>query len=187
MRFGRPPASRTGRAVAFLATALVFLCVPTAALAAEPFQKDRTSLPASVTGGETADSAETAAGGGGGSLVRMIVGLAVVIAVIYGVHWLLKTYGKAKGTQSDGRMNVVATTTLAPNRALHLVRIGEELVLVGSAEHGVTPVRVYAADEARRLSQVLAADDPTPLREPASGGPFLLRVVEDVRRRTARR
>lgn len=108
----------------------------------------------------------------------MIVGLAIVIAVIYGIYWLLKAYGRSKGggLRDDGRMNVLATTTLAPNRSLHLVRVGDEVVLVGSAEGGVSPLRVYSAEEARRLD----ADSLQPVA-PQRGS-----LIEELRKRTAR-
>jgi flagellar biogenesis protein FliO len=48
-------------------------------------------------------------------------------------------------------MTVIASTPLAQARSLHLVRVGEELVLVGAAEQSVTPIRVYSAEESRRL------------------------------------
>ena len=40
---------------------------------------------------------------------------------------------------------------------MHLVRAGDEVVLVGVGEHGVTPIRTYGEDEARALG--LIADD----------------------------
>jgi flagellar protein FliO/FliZ len=40
---------------------------------------------------------------------------------------------------------------LGPNRSVHLIRAGRELVLVGSAEHGIVPIRTYSEDEARSL------------------------------------
>ena len=45
----------------------------------------------------------------------------------------------------------VATLPLGTNRALHLVRAGGEIVLLGAAEHSVTPIRRYSEDEARAL------------------------------------
>jgi flagellar protein FliO/FliZ len=83
----------------------------------------------------------------------MIAGLAIVLAVIYAVYWLLKTYGKSKrgGDSNDERLTVLGTTTLAPNRSLHLVRVGQEVLLLGSAEQSVTPIRTYSVDELRRL------------------------------------
>jgi len=91
-------------------------------------------------------------GAGGGGIVRMIVGLAVVIGVIYGLHWILKQVKTGREQRSTGGgLDVLSTLQLAPGRALHLVRAGSEIVLVGTGEHGVTPVRVYSEDEARML------------------------------------
>ena len=94
----------------------------------------------------------TKVGASGGSIVRTIVGLAVVIGVIYGLTWVLKQVksNKTAGTTGTG-LETVATLPLGQNRSLHLVRAGDELVLVGAGEHGVTPIRTYTEAEARAL------------------------------------
>lgn len=91
-------------------------------------------------------------GASGGSIVRTIVGLAIVIGVIYGLTWVLKQVksNKTAGTTGSG-LETVATLPLGQNRSLHLVRAGDELVLVGAGEHGVTPIRTYTEAEARAL------------------------------------
>ena len=81
--------------------------------------------------------------GGGGSIVRALVGLVVVLGAIFGVHWLLKKWGGSRMQGAAGRsgiIDVVATTTLAQGRALHVVRVGEELVLVGATEQSITRI-----------------------------------------------
>jgi flagellar protein FliO/FliZ len=89
-------------------------------------------------------------GASGGSIVRTIVGLAVVIGVIYGLTWVLK---QVKNSKTDGAagtgLETLATLPLGANRSLHLVRAGAEIVLVGAGEHGVTPIRTYTEAEAR--------------------------------------
>jgi flagellar protein FliO/FliZ len=91
-------------------------------------------------------------GASGANIVRTIVGLAVVIGVIYGLHWILKQVKTGREQQSTGGgLDTLSTLQLSPGRALHLVRSGSEIVLVGSAEHGVTPIRIYSEDEARAL------------------------------------
>ena len=82
-------------------------------------------------------------GGGGGSVMRGILGFVVVLGSIYGIHWLLKKWGQSRlqgVTGSAGVIDVVATTPLAQGRALHLVRVGEELVLVGATEQSITRI-----------------------------------------------
>ena len=100
-----------------------------------------------------------------GSLVRTIVGLAVVIGVIYGVAWMLRQVKASKEERTSGRgLSSEATLALGPNRALHLVRAGNELVLVGVAEHGVTPLRTYSEEEARAVG-LIEDDDVIDVRE----------------------
>lgn len=92
---------------------------------------------------------------GGGGIVRTIVGLAVVIGVIYGLHWILKQVKTGREQRSTGGgLDILSTLQLGPGRALHLVRSGSEIMLVGSAEHGVTPIRVYSEEEARTLGLI---------------------------------
>lgn len=111
------------------------------------FHVDKTPLPSSVTGGGNGDTSVSSPSTTG-TIARTVVGLAIVLAVIYGIYWLLRTTNKSRKTVGDGQIEVLATTPLASNRALHLVRSGDELILVGSAESGITPLRVYQASEA---------------------------------------
>lgn len=116
-----------------------------------------------------------AAGGGSSSLVRTIVGLAVVIGVIYGVAWVLKQVKASRESRDAGfGLQSAATIALGPNRSLHLVRAGRELVLVGVAEHGVTPIRTYTEEEARAVGLLRDSDEagaaPPDGSAPPSGG-----------------
>jgi len=147
--------------------------------------RDTTPLPASISRPGTAGAHHVAASSG--VFVRTGVGLVVVVALIYGVYWLLKRYAGSKGGgRSDGRMQVIATTALAPNRSLHLVSVGDELVLVGSAEQGVTPIRVYADDEAEILRARLDGEPP-PLRPSNGFGGGWSGLVTELRARTVRK
>ncbi|MFL5963104.1 MAG: FliO/MopB family protein [Gaiellaceae bacterium] len=184
---GRPRRSHAVALVAFAASLLVV--APQSAAAASGFQRDNTPLPAGVT---HANTAAVSHGTGSGPFFRMVVGLAIVLALIYVVYRLLKRFSNREATVRDiGAMSIVATTQLSPARALHLLRVGDELVLVGSAEHGVTPIRVYSAEEARRLE----VDSPSPPRSLAPAafrvdeqpGGFVSNMLEELRRRTVRR
>ncbi len=125
---------------------------------------------------------------GSSSLVRTIVGLAVVIGVIYGVAWVLKQVRAAKGASDAGfGLQSEATIALAPNRSLHLIRAGRELVLVGVAEQGVTPIKTYTEAEARAVG-LLAPDDPGEDEPRAPGGIALPSggLIARIRNATAR-
>jgi flagellar protein FliO/FliZ len=112
---------------------------------------DGEKTPLGLDGSGGTGGAQTV-GASGGSIVRTIVGLAVVIGVIYGLTWVLKQVkaNKTSGAAGSG-LETIATLPLGQNRSLHLVRAGDELVLVGAGEHGVTPIRTYTAEEARAL------------------------------------
>jgi flagellar protein FliO/FliZ len=106
---------------------------------------------------ETVKAAQSGASPTGGSLVRTIVGLAIVLAVIYGLYWVLKQLKASKQDSASGAgLESLATLPLGTNRSLHLVRAGGEVVLLGSAEHGVTPIRRYSEAEAHALGLIAA-------------------------------
>jgi flagellar protein FliO/FliZ len=113
--------------------------------------------------------AKTAGGSGGGGIVRTIVGLAIVIGVTYGLYWVLRQVKSSKETSASGHgLSAVATLPLGPNRALHMVRAGREVVLVGAGENGVTPIRTYSLEE---LESAGLLDPPDDLGGSEPGGP----------------
>ncbi len=113
------------------------------------------------------DASQAAGPSAGGGLVRTIVGLAIVIAVIYGLYWVLKQVKSSREERASGQgLGTLATLPLGPNRSLHLVRAGGEIVLLGVGEGGVTPIRTYGEHEARALG--LIGDDED---EQTPGGP----------------
>jgi flagellar protein FliO/FliZ len=130
----------------------LFLLAP-AALAA-----DGERTPLKLSDPDAAPS--QAAGSTGGGLVRTIVGLAIVIGVIYGLYWILKQVKAAREESATGdSLTTLASLPLGTNRSIHLVRAGNEIVLVGAGEHGVTPIRTYSEAEARALGLLPADDD----------------------------
>ncbi len=145
---------------------------------------------------QTQHSASTP-GASGGSLVRTFVGLAIVLAVIYGLYWILKQVKASReaGASGSGLANL-ATLPLGPNRSVHLVRSGREYVLVGASENGVTPIRTYSEEEA--LGAGLIGQDveydaegdelaaPAPAR-PQKSGILIKDILNEMRRRTVRK
>ena len=149
-------------------------------LAPASFAADGEGTPLNLGDEAKGEAAQTAAGGGGG-LVRTIVGLAVVIGVIYGLYWVLKQVKASREESASGEgLQTLATLPLGTNRSIHLVRAGHEIVLVGAGEHGVTPIRTYSEAEARALG-LLADETAEPVEEakPARGG-----LIDELRRRT---
>jgi flagellar protein FliO/FliZ len=131
--------------------AAVLGCLLTAPVA---FAADGENTPLDLPSGSPSKAASSA-GPGGGSIVRTIVGLAIVIGVIYGLTWVLRQVKASKSTAASGAgLETLATLPLGTNRTLHLVRAGDEVVLLGAGDGGVTPIRTYSEQEARALGLV---------------------------------
>src|SRR5947209_10395909 len=90
-------------------------------------------------------SAHSSTSSGSGSLVRTFVGLAIVLAVIYGLYWVLKQVKSGRSEKASGSgLSSVSTLPLGTNRSLQVVRAGSDFVLLGVCEHGVTAIRTYS-------------------------------------------
>jgi flagellar protein FliO/FliZ len=169
------------RTTAFLAACASMLLAAPPVLAASSSESTPLNLPA-------VDQHAASSGGGGGGLVRTFVGLAIVLAVIYGLYWVLKQVKASRESAASGQgLESVATIPLGPNRSLHLVRAGRELVLLGVSEQSVVPIRSYGEDEARALGLLdrgaFEDDEPT---APASGGAVLRDVLARLQQLTVR-
>src|SRR5215211_3008423 len=165
------------------------LLLAPAALAA-----DGESTPLNLPAAEPAKQAATASTGGG--LVRTFVGLAIVLAVIYGLYWVLKQVKASRETAASGNgLQSLASVPLGANRSMHLVRAGEEIVLVGVSEQAVVPIRIYREAEARAAGlleapadvdgdgEVVAAAKRT---APPTPGAFVRDVLTRLQQRTVR-
>jgi flagellar protein FliO/FliZ len=178
-----PASAATGPQQAAVKAAAVKHAATHAKQKAPAFHEDKTPLDPGVASAGTAKGKAPSVGSAGADVIRTIVGLAVVLGVIYGVYWLLKSHARAKSGRADERIGVIATTPLAPNRSLHLVRAGDELILVGATDHSITPLRVYTSEEAI-LVEGGAAD--APLQLPAATPSGRESFLEVLRKRTAR-
>ncbi len=121
---------------------------------------------------------------GGASIVRTIAGLFIVIAVIYGIAWILKQAKKGKNRPTGQGLSQVASLPLGSGRSVTVVRAGREVIVVGVAENGVTPLRTYSEEEALALGiDVPAAEESSaPEASDVSGG----RMLNTLRRMTVR-
>jgi flagellar protein FliO/FliZ len=101
----------------------------------------------------------------GGAMIRAVIGFAVVIGVILVIAKMLKAnqrrqqgLGPRRRGQATGIVEVLSSTPLGPNRHLHMVRIGSEVILVGAGEGGITPLRTFDETEAISIG-VLESED----------------------------
>jgi flagellar protein FliO/FliZ len=141
--------------------------------------------PASKHGGEalplnfpaTTGSSHTSSGGA--SIVRTIVGLLIVIAVIWGLTWILKQVKTGRETRTAGSgLTTLATLALGSGRTLHLVRAGRDYLLVGSAEHGVAPIHRYTEEQARDAGLLDLPEPPSAGERRGKAGGSRIRPIQ---------
>jgi flagellar protein FliO/FliZ len=110
--------------------------------------------------GSSTTSSHTSSGSA--SIVRTIVGLAIVLAVIWGLSWILRQVksGRDPRVTTTG-LTSVAALTLSSGRSVHLVRAGNDYLLLGSAEHGLMPIHRYTEQQALEAG-LLSSEEPPP-------------------------
>lgn len=164
------------RLLAAATASLVAVLMLTASASAAGFKRDQTPLNLGSGGSGTVHSSS------GGAFARLGLGLVLVVALIFGIYWFMKRSGRSRagGGKLRGGIDVVATAPLGPNRAVHLLRVGDELVLVGAAEGGVRPIKVYSGSEADALAEALDPSGPLRPAQPSRN------LIDELRRRTAR-
>ncbi len=169
--------SRAGAtATAVLGACLLALAAPDAVLAAGAA---KATGAATATGENTplnlgsSSSTSSHTSSSGASIVRTIVGLAIVLAVIWGLSWILRQVkaGRDPHVSSEG-LTSVAALNLSSGRSVHLVRAGNEYVLLGSAEHGVVPIHRYTEEQARSAGLLSVAEEAQPRRRTPREGRY---------------
>jgi flagellar protein FliO/FliZ len=90
----------------------------------------------------------------------MVLVLAVVVAGIYGVFFLLRKTGKPKEKQS-GSIRILGSTTLGSSRYLHIVAVGRQVFLVGTGEGGVSLLSEITDHETIDSLMLEASNKPT--------------------------
>ena len=109
-------------------------------------------------GQDAAATTVRAPGVGTWDFVRMLVVLALVVGLIYGLFWLLRRGARMK-TPENEMIRVLGSRSLAGNRALHLVEVGRSVYLVGAAENGVNLVAEVKDQETLDAIRIQAAEE----------------------------
>ncbi len=105
--------------------------------------------------------------------LALVLRLGLVIGVIWGAVYAMRWYTRRAGGERPGvvrALDILETRTLGPNRALHVVRVGERAVVIG-----VTPERISTLmqiDEPEVLERLELTSSGTP-RAVASFGALL--------------
>ncbi len=151
----RPRHPRRTAAVRPIAATLALAALALTALAGPALGATTTAPadPESLPIPEGSSSPGNLSGGAGDTLMRLGLGLVVVVGLIALVWYVLKRVQRSRypaldsGGKSGALIDVVSTTSLGPNRALHIVRVGEEILLVGSTDHAVTALTRLGTDD----------------------------------------
>jgi len=83
--------------------------------------------------------------GAGVYLLKMALMLVVVLGLAVGFLYLLRRF--VPGPGRGRRIQVVETVTMEPRRSLHLVKIGDRVLLVGSTDGGMSLLAEFTEDE----------------------------------------
>ena len=119
--------------------ALFLLCLIAAGLAAgeAPFLSDaewNSARPAAPSGP------------GMGAIAGILASLVGVIALALALAWAVKRFGLQRVLPGRGRhIEVVESVGIGPKRSVTLLRLGDQVLVVGQAEHGVTHLATLPA------------------------------------------
>lgn len=91
-----------------------------------------------------------------GNLVQMVVGLGVVIALLIACLWLIRHLSAPRGSAAAA-IKVLGATALGPRERVVLVRIGDEVLVLGVAPGRVSTLHRMSAESLQNAS--LAADN----------------------------
>jgi flagellar biosynthetic protein FliO len=100
-----------------------------------------------------------------GLAVDMAVKLAVVLALAYGLLALLRRYTLGPQQGRVGQLQVLEQSTLAPNRAIYLVRAGDRQLLLGVTPTQITTLTTWEHAPAAQPEFSLPASPATSLAE----------------------
>lgn len=109
-----------------------------------------------------------------GQIVQLLLGLGLVVALIFGLAWLLRRLQNQAGPRGNQAIQLLASQPLGARERLLLVQVGQEQVLLGLTAGRITPLHVLrepvvlpagtaaTPDFARRLQELLGRDKNPP-------------------------
>jgi flagellar biosynthetic protein FliO len=105
----------------------------------------------------------------------MLFKLALVLAVAYFASLALRRMYAARSHPGGGRLRVVETVALGPSRSLHLVAVGNRLLLIAATGHEVGLLRDVTDDLGEEAASVLGTGS-------APSASFTQRLLEVMQR-----
>ncbi len=106
-------------------------------------------------------------------LVALLIGLGFIVALALGGFFLVRFAARRRGGGSAARhLQLIETLPLGLKRSLHLVRLGDQVVVVGSHEHGLTAVTTIPVTSLPGLPEAEARVDAALAAAPEPPKPF---------------
>lgn len=123
------------------------------------------------------------------SLLSIILAIAVVAGLAFGFIYLLRIWqdrsmGAAEQRGSGLGMSFLRALPLGQSERLVLVEVGDEVLLVGVAAHGVSLLKSWPKDELPASVAAGAAEDGTAPSSPAAQLAARFRSIPALRTRT---
>lgn len=75
-------------------------------------------------------------------LLPALLALGLVLALMFGVFWILKRISNGKMTifRSHGRIKVLEKVNLAPDKSLIIVEVDSQTMFLGVSSHGISKI-----------------------------------------------
>lgn len=87
-----------------------------------------------------------------GLLVKVVLVLAFICAIIYGMFWLIAKKGRAHSGRY-GLLRLVETMPLGQNRFVGIIEVAQRYFVIGIGDHGVNPIAELDAPEIAGLAK----------------------------------
>lgn len=149
--------------------------VAAAASEPEPELPPNEALPLGSGEGElfnTSTTGTTGTGGvGDGWVMSTLAALGVVIALVFGLRWVLRRGGVASASVTQGSVvEVLSRTTVAPRSHVLLLRVGQQILIVNDSPAGMrTLATVQDPEEVAELLGSIDVSRPTSFTRSFSG------------------
>jgi flagellar biosynthetic protein FliO len=103
--------------------------------------------------------------------VSVMLKLAFILVIIYASLALLKHFQGVRGLARERQVSVLESVRLSPRQALHLVRVGEQTLLIGATDAGLSLLAdLEPAATAAKMPATTAFASLLPLPDQAAAG-----------------
>jgi flagellar biosynthetic protein FliO len=108
--------------------------------------------------------------GSSGNLTSIVISLAVVSGVAVGLGLLVRRIGLQRLNTPRGRhMEVIDQLALGPKRSVCLLRVSDQILVLGHGDHGITQLATLPAAAITSASPAIPVPTPVPTQPPADG------------------